>query len=193
MSWLAAFRPRRELVLPVLTAAFPILYFVYRDASMACASAIGCPSLEHLGYAVAGLAASYLFAVTLVALVDVRALAAERPYARIAFRPTDGTLLALAALVGGVAAYGLATLVATVPPWLDALLTPVGLVVGLPFAAGFAAMTLVGSAIETEPSMAVQLAGVAVSLALTGAWVFLLATGTAGLLAGKTAIGVTSR
>jgi hypothetical protein len=191
MSWLAAFRPRRELVLPLLMAAFPFLYFVYRDARMGCPSGAGC--LHYVGYALAGLAASYLLAVGLVALVDARALAADHAYARLAYRPADETFLVLAVLVGAIAAYAATTLVAEVPPWLDLLLTPIGLVVGLPFAATFAAMTLVGSALGKEPSMTVQMAVIAVSLVLTGAWAFLLATGTAGLLTGTTSVGVESR
>jgi hypothetical protein len=192
MNWLTTFRPRRELALPFLMAAFPLLYFVYRDASAACPAGTGCLDLEHVGYALAGLAASYLLAVALLALLDVRALAADYGYARLAFRPTDGTLLVLGVLVGAVAAYAVATLVARVPTWLDQFLTPLGLIVGLPFAAIAAGMTLVGSAVGKEPSMAVQFAVVGVSLALTGAWVFLLATGAAGLLTGAVSGGVKS-
>lgn len=193
MNWLALFRPRRELVLPALMAAFPLLYFVYRNATAACPSGTGCLDLHHAGYALAGIVASYLLAVALLALVDVQALATDHPYGRLAFRPTDGTLFVLAVVVGGIVAYGLATLVTAVPAWLDLLLTPIGLLVGLPFVATAAAMTLVGSAVGKEPSMAVQLAVVGVSLAITALWVFALATGTAGLLAGTTAVGAQSR
>lgn len=188
MSLLTALSPRRELVFPLLVFAFPTLYFVYRDAQF-CASSGGC--LEHLGYAVAGIGVSYLLAVGVLALAD-GLLGAESGYARLALRPSDGTLVVTGALVGGIAVYGVLSLVGAVPPWLDSVLAPIGLVVGFPFAAAVAGMTLLGSAVGREPSMVVQFGVVAVSLALTGAWVFLLATGTAGLLGGTVSDGVGS-
>lgn len=195
MNWRSAVRPRRELVLPFLMAGFPILYFGYRShasASAGCPSGNGCFGPGHAGFALAGFAVSYLLAVALVALVGGRALAIEYASARLAFQPDDETLVVLVAVVGAVALYGFATLAVGVPAWLDRVLTPVGLVVGLPFVAIFAGTTLVGSAVGVEPSLAVQSAVVAVSLALTAAWVFLLATGIAGLLSGTASEGVRS-
>lgn len=189
----AALRPRRSLALPFLVFAVPALYFVYRDATLDCPTSESCLDPTHAGYALAALAGSYLLAVGVLALVDTPALADRHPYARLALRPTDATLGVLAALAVAVAAYMLATLVTTVPAWLDTVLTPVGLIVGLPFVVAYAAMTLVASALSTEPSLTTQSAVVAVSLAATGAWLFALATGAASLLASAGALGVGSR
>lgn len=182
MSRFAALRPRRSLVLPLLMALFPILYFAYREVGRSCRPGRSCPEIAIAGYALVGIAASYLLACAALALVDVRALAADHSVARLAFRPADATLSVLGVLVAGIAVYTTASLVAPIPPWLDGLLTPVGLVVGLPFVATAVTMTVVGSALSVEPSMPVQLAVVAGSLVATGAWVFLLATGVAGVL-----------
>lgn len=189
----AALRPRRSLALPFLVFAVPALYFVYRDATLDCPASRSCLDPAHAGYALAGLAGSYLLAVGVLALVDAPALADRHPYARLALRPTDATLGVLAVFAVAVAAYMLATLVATVPAWLDTVLTPVGLIVGLPFVVAYAAMTLVAGALSTEPSLTTQSAVVAVSLAATGAWLFALATGAAGLLASAGALGVGAR
>lgn len=51
MNRFAVLRPRRSLVLPLLMALFPILYFVYREASTACVSGRNCPEPVYAGYA----------------------------------------------------------------------------------------------------------------------------------------------
>jgi len=182
MDWYAALRPRRSLVLPLLVFAAPVLYFVYRDASMGCPAGPPCLDATHAGYALAGLAGAYLVAVGVLATVDASALADRTPYGRLAFRPTDRTLAVLAVFVAATAGYLLATLVTTIPAWVDLVLAPFGLVLALPFAASYAAMVVVTNAVFSEPPMWFQTTVVAVSLALTAVWLFALATGTAGLL-----------
>ncbi|MFC4448282.1 hypothetical protein [Halorussus aquaticus] len=182
MNWYAALRPRRSLVLPLLAVAVPALYFVYRDAAMGCPSARPCLGAAHAGYALVGLAGAYLAAVVVLAFADASALASHHPYARLAFRPTDRTLAVLGVFGAATATYLLATLVATVPGWLDLVLAPFGLVLALPFAVSYAGMVVVTDALLSEPPTRVQTVVVAVSLALTAVWVFALATGTAGLL-----------
>lgn len=181
MNAKAVFRPRRSLVLPWLVLAVPTLYFVYRDAAIGCPPGRTCLDLPHLGAAAAGLTVAYLAASVALAAVDADALADRSPLARVAVRPTDRTLAVLALLVAGVVAYVVGSATTTLPGWLEGALAPVGLVVGLPFAVAYVAMTLVGSALGYEPSLAVQSAVVAVGLAATGAWLFVLATGTAGV------------
>ncbi|WP_135828965.1 hypothetical protein [Halorussus halobius] len=193
MDPFASLRPRRSLALPLLAFAVPTLYFVYRDATGGCPSGRPCLGVAHAGYAVAALAGSYLLAVVVTSLADVPALAARHPYARLALRPTDRTLTVLAVLVVAIASYVLATLVATIPPWLDRALAPLGLVVGLPLVVAYGGLTVVGSAVSVEPSLAVQTAVVAASLAATGVWLLGLATGIAGLLASGGALAGASR
>ncbi|WP_135852685.1 hypothetical protein [Halorussus salinus] len=178
----AVFKPRRSLVLPLLVLAVPTLYFVYRDAAIGCPPGRTCLELAHLGAVAGGLAVEYLVASVALAIVDADALADRSALARVAFRPTDRTLAVLALLVAAVVAYVVGSAATTLPGWLDAALAPVGLVVGLPFAVAAVGTTLVGSALGYEPSLAVQSAVVAVGLGATGAWLFLLATGTAGLV-----------
>ena len=166
--------------MPLLVLAVPTLYFVYRDAAIGCPPGQTCLELAHLGAAAGGLTIGYLVASVALAVVDADALADRSALARVAFRPTDRTLAVLALLVGGLVAYLAGSAAATIPGWLDGALAPVGLLVGLPFAVAYVAMTLVGSALGYEPSLAVQSVVVAVGLAATGAWLFVLATGTAG-------------
>lgn len=174
-----AFRPRRSLVLPLLVLAVPTLYFVYRDAAIGCPPSQTCLELAHLGSAAAGLTVAYLVASVALASADPDALADRSALARIALRPTDRTLAVLAILVAGLATYLVGSAAATIPGWLDAALTPVGLLVGLPLLVVTAVLFALGNAVG-EPSLAVQSAVVAVGLAATGAWLFVLATGTAG-------------
>ncbi|WP_115862910.1 hypothetical protein [Halorussus litoreus] len=192
MEILAALRPRRSLALPLLVFAVPALYFVYRDAAMSCPAGQACLAPTHAGYALAALAGSYLLAVGVLALVDAPSLAESHPYARLALRPTDRTLAILGVLALAIAAYLAATLVATIPAWLDLALTPLGLLVGLPLVVVYGGMTVVTSALSTEPSLLVQSAVVALSLGLTGAWLFALATGASGLLVSAGALGAGS-
>ena len=191
MDTLASLRPRRSLALPLLAFAVPALYFVYRDAS-SCLGGGSCLDAAHAGDALIALAGSYLLAVVVVSLANVPALVDGHPYARLALRPTDRTLAVLAVLLAAVATYLLATLVAPIPAWFDRALAPVGLVVGLPLVVGYGGMTLLGSAASVEPSLGVQTAVVAASLVATGAWLFALATGVAGLASGG-ALGAASR
>ena len=193
MDALAALRPRRSLALPLLAFGVPALYFVYRDAAAGCPSGRSCLDAAHAGYAVAALAGSYLLAVVVVSLVTVPALVDSHPYARLALGPTDRTLAVLAVVVVALATYLLATLVAAIPPWFDRALAPLGVVVGLPLVVGYGGMTVVGSALSVEPSLAIQAAVVAGSLAATGAWLLVLSTGIAGLLASGGALGAASR
>ena len=195
----AVLRPRRSLVLPFLVVAVPALYFVYRDASVACATGRSCPDAADAGYAFAGILGAYLLAAGVLAVAealagaDVPALADRHPYARLALRPTDATLGVLGVFVTVTGAYLLASLVTTIPAWLDALLAPFGLVLALPFAASYAAMVVVTSALFSEPSIPFQSAVVAVSLALTAVWLFALAAGTASLLASRGVVGADPR
>jgi len=192
MDVLAALRPRRSLALPLLVFAVPTLYFVYRDAAMGCRSGAACPDPAYAGYALAALAGSYLLAVAALALVDAPSLAESHPYARLALRPTDRTLAFLGIAALAISTYLVATLVATIPAWLDLALTPLGLLVGLPLVVVYGGMTVVASALSTEPSLPMQSAVVALSLGLTGAWLFALATGASGLLASVGALGAGS-
>src|SRR6056297_1033660 len=128
----AALRPRRSLALPLLVFAAPALYFVYRDATLDCPAGQSCLDPAHAGYAFAALAGSYLLAAVVLAVLEVPQLADSHPYARLALRPTDRTLAVLAVFAVAIGAYMVASLVATVPGWLDAVLTPFGLVAGLP-------------------------------------------------------------
>jgi hypothetical protein len=192
MDPFASLRPRRSLALPLLAFAVPALYFVYRDAAAGCPSGRSCLDAVHAGEALVALAGCYLLAVVVVSLANVPSLVDSHPYARLALRPTDRTLAVLAVLLAAVAAYLLATLVAPIPPWLDRALAPVGVVVGPPLVVGYGGMTVVGSALSVEPSLAVQTVVVAASLAATGIWLFALATGVAGL-ASAGALGAASR
>ncbi|UPW00505.1 hypothetical protein M0R88_00015 [Halorussus gelatinilyticus] len=174
-----AVRPHRSLVLPLLVVAVPALYFVYRDAAIGCPPGRTCLELAHFGTAAGALAVTYLVAGVALAAADASALADRSALARVAFRPTDRTLAVLAVLVAGLAAYLLASAATTIPGWLDAALTPVGLLVGLPLLVVTVVLITLGNAVG-EPSLAVQSAVVAAGLAATGAWLFVLATGTAG-------------
>lgn len=193
MNRFATLRPRRDLTLPLLAFAVPATYFVYRNATISCSSGRPCLDLTHTGYTLGVLAGSYLLAVVVLAVVDLSRAVDRHPYAHLAFRPTDRTLAVLAVLVGAIATYLLATLVTTIPAWMDLVLAPFGLIVGLPFALTSATMTVVANAASNEPSIPVQMAVVAVSLSLTGVWLFVLATGTAGLLESAGFVGVESR
>ncbi|WP_134670574.1 hypothetical protein [Halorussus marinus] len=188
MSLPEAVRPRRPHALALVTALFPALYVVYRDANGACPADADCLGATHVGYALAGLAGSYLFAVLAVAVVDAESLAADSPLARLALFPSDLTLGVLGAIVAGLGAYAVASLAGAVPTAVDAALAPVGLLVGLPFAATAAALVLVGSAVSATPPLAFRYAVVAGSLALTGGWVFALATGAAALVRRASAV-----
>lgn len=189
----AALRPRRSLVLPALVFAVPALYFVYRDAAMRCAGGQTCLDATHAGYALAALAGAYLAASAALAFADASTLAESGPYARLALRPTDRTLAVLGTFLAAIAVYLLATLVTTIPVWLDLVLAPFGLVLALPAVTGYAVMVVVTNALFSEPPLWFQSAVVAASLALTAVWLFALATGVGGLLGSWVPAGVGSR
>ncbi|UPV74470.1 hypothetical protein M0R89_00010 [Halorussus limi] len=193
MNATTALRPRRGLALPLLVLAVPTLYLVYRDARIGCPPGRTCLELAHLGYAAAGLAAGYLVASGALAVADESALVERSALARLALRPGDSTLAVLGVYFGGLVTYLLASAATTIPGWLDLALTPVGLVVGLPVVIAYAAMTMVGNALGREPSLAFQLGVVLAGLAVTGAWLFVLATGTASLLGSLSPVKVGSR
>jgi hypothetical protein len=193
MNWSAALRPRRSLVLPLLVVAVPALYFVYREVSMECTAGRSCLDATHLGYALAAVAGAYLVASGALALLDASALAESSSSARLALRPTDRTLAVLAVFLVAIATYLLATLLTAIPAWLDLLLTPFGLIAGLPLALGYAGMVITTNAVLSEPPLWVQSAVVAASLALTAVWLFALATGVGSLLGAWMPAGVESR
>lgn len=157
----------RRLALPLCALATPPLYLLYREATL-CGTPAGCSRVALAGYV--GLSLLAPVGAWLVA----RAVAAGRGPEWLAPRPDDPTLAVLAAIVVALVTYLLTAAVGVVPGWLDAVLAPVGGLLGLPFALVHAMSVGFGDTLG-EPSMAVQRLVAAVGAALSGAWWYLLA------------------
>lgn len=183
MSTTTALHPRRELVLPALVVAAPLLYFAIRDASIAVATGAG-TGLRHLGFLAGSLLVGYAVGVALLATVDVDRLAGTSTVVRAVFRPGTLALALVAVFVLGTLTYLIATVWIDAPPAVDAVLAPAGVVLGLPLIAAQAATYALGAALGREPATWLQFAAVGIGVALSALWTILVATGLAGLFDG---------
>jgi hypothetical protein len=169
-----ALQPRRELAFPALVVAAPVAYVAYRMANsqVAAGSSIG---VWPLTLAALSLVAGYLAAVAVAATVDVGEIARRSRIARALFRPGDATLAVLGALVALAAGYLLATLLVDLPGPVDAVATPVGLLLGAPLVVVWTVTVAAGNALG-EPAMWLQMVAVGAGVACSAAWTFVLAT-----------------
>lgn len=181
MSTVAALSPRREFVLPALVIAAPLLYFTYRDASIAAGTGEGV-GIRHLVFLVGALLVGYAAGVAFLAAADVARMVETSAIARAAFRPDDITLALLAVFVLGAGTYLLATIWIDVPSGVDTVLAPAGIVLGFPLIATQAATYALGNALGREPATWIQFVAVGSGVALSAVWSFIVATGLAGLV-----------
>jgi hypothetical protein len=175
--------PGRRVAAPLVVATCPPLFLLYRGLTT-CGTAAGCSTAVAVAYALAALAG------VPVAAGVARAVDAGRGPPWLAPRPDDATLAALAGIVVAVDAYLLASMGGAVPAAVDALATPLGLLLGVPLVVVQVLVVVAGNALG-EPSMGVQLLAVAVGVALSAAWWYVLAAGV-GRLVGAVADSVGS-
>lgn len=161
----------RRLAIPLVVLGPPPLFLLSREL-WTCLALAACRPVAlavDVGFALLALAGAVLVA---------RAVGAHRAPAWLAPRPDDRTLAALAVIVGGLAVYLAAAALGVVPWWIDDLLAPVGVLLVLPLAVVHA--VLVGSARSLgRLPPAVEPAAVAVGIALSGAWWYVLAKSAA--------------
>lgn len=161
------------------------MFLGYREVA-ACGSAAGCSGLALAGFALAT-------ALGVPAAVALARVAVEgRAPAWCAPQPDDATLATLAGIVAAVDAYLLLSLADAVPPAVEGLATPLGLLLGLPLVAVQLAVVAAGNAL-VEPPSGVGLLVVAVGVALSAAWWYVLAAGAGRLVALASPAGLTRR
>ncbi|MGM0590974.1 MAG: hypothetical protein ACQETI_04975 [Halobacteriota archaeon] len=174
--------PHRSHVAPLLATLFPLLWFVLRDATAPATGSLDATNValapgRYAGYVLGSLSLSYVVAVVVVAAVTGRDSGVwSGRVARLVFCPSNRTLSVLGVILAGIAAYFSARLLAPIPSVVDALLTPVGLVLGAPLVVAVAVLVAVGNLFPPAQSLAVRSVGIAVALAVTALWVLLVAT-----------------
>jgi hypothetical protein len=158
----------RRIILPVLVLASPPVFLLYREAAT-CGTPTGCSPV--------GLAGTLLLALLAPggAWLVVRGVVDGRVPAWLAPRSDDWTLTVLGIVLVGTAGYLVAGAAGAIPAWLDDLLGPLGLLLGLPLAVVHTVMIGVGRALG-QPPMGVRLLVAAVGVGLTGGWWYLLSS-----------------
>lgn len=167
--------PGRRAALPLVVLVPPPLFLLVRELSL-CPTPLGCSVVRIGTYGAVALLA------TAGAVVLAGAAGTRWVPAWMVPRPDDGTLAVLGAIVGSLAAAVLASALGITPVALADLLAPVGLLLTVPLVVVHA--TLVGSvrSLGRLPET-VRLAAVAVGMALSGAWWYVLAKTVARWLA----------
>ena len=172
---LRAFRPRRTLAFPFVVVLFPLLWFVMREAGI---GAVGRPVTDVLPQVVALTAVALAVSYTLAVLADAAVIPDAEMVpsrARPLVSPSNRTIATFAAVSLALVAYIVASSVVAFPGWFDALASAVGVVVGWPLLLIVLATFAVGNAVPAlQDAFAIQVALVAVGVALSATWLFLL-------------------
>lgn len=175
MALLHHLRPARRLVFPFTVVCAPAVWFVYGDAGVRIEDGqrVLTPLSRTVALAVLALLASYVVAVVVASAVRSRD-GFDTPWGRILFRPTNGTLLALAVLWSVVVGY-VALDSAVDLPYESELV--VGIPLLWPLLVALISMYALGNAVLVLRAFAVQATFTTLGFALSAAWLFLLATG----------------
>lgn len=170
MSLASLARPRRRMVFPFATVLSPCLWFIYRDATV---TASGRSAANVFPQAIAFAAGAVILSYVIATAIAAIAATEEQPlprWKRWLFAPSNQVI----GLFASVAlAFDIYIVAGTVPRWFDVVAVPVGVVVGWPL------MLLVVGSIAVVNAFGQQFAviefvAVAVGVALSVAWLFLL-------------------
>lgn len=176
------------MAFPFAAVLFPLLWFVYRDATGVDRFATSSPRI--LALVGAAVLVSYAAAVVVGAVIDSAAGAPSRT--KPLFAPSNGALTVVAVVSTLLGLYLLGDATGVVPRWLTTVLTPVGIAVGWPMLVAILATYAVGNALGTELPLAVEGAVVAVGIVASVAWLFVLASWFAAFATGRSATGHSS-
>lgn len=169
MRVLGHLRPHRSLVFPFVVVAAPLLWFVARAYDRGARG--GLTPGETAAAIAASLLASYLAAVVAVAALGARDGDLSPPLDRL-FAPTDPTLVVFTGLLGVVVGYAGIEVAFSLPAWTELAF---GVPAAWPLFALLLAAFAAGNAVPALQHIAVQGAAVALGVALSAAWLFLVA------------------
>lgn len=181
----ALLRPTRAMAFPFAAVLFPLLWFVYRDATGVDRFVTSLPRI--LGLVGTAVLASYAAAVVAGALFGPADGSPGRLKPLLA--PSNGTLVVVAVVSALLGLYLLGDATGLVPRWLTTVLAPAGIAVGWPMLVAILATYAVGNALGTELPLLVQAAFVAVGIVASVAWLFVLGSAIAAFVADRSASG----
>ena len=166
MDPLAVVRPDRRLGLPFAVAFAPMAWFVARDVSAATPRPAVGPLLRFIALISASAVASYVLAVLIVGVVSFGECSLPEP--------DDATLRIFSAVVAaGLGYLALATFRSN-PGWLDLLVAPVGLVLGLPLVVLYGGFVAVANIVPALQYGIAPFVVVGVGVACSVLWTYLL-------------------
>lgn len=170
MSLASLVRPRRRMAFPFAAALSPLLWFVIRNAT---STGSGWFATNALPRAVAFAAGAVVLSYAVAMAVAATTTAEERPlppWKRWLFAPSNRALGSFGAVS---LAFGSYTVAGTVPQWFDVVAVPAGVVIGWPLLLLAVGSIAVVNALGQQFA-AVEFAAVAVGVALSVAWLFIL-------------------
>lgn len=176
---LSALRPHRMLAFPFAVVLSPLLWFVFRDADIATASGSANP-VQTLGFAAIAVVVSYVVAVGVVVALGPRHGSAS-DWVQSLIRPSNATLAVFAVISLALGVYVFGGAIVTFPQWLDSAAAVLGLVLGWPLVVCYAGTIALGNTLGTQLPFAVEAVVVALGIALSATWLFVLSGWVAGL------------
>ena len=186
-------QPRRNLAFPFIVLLYPLLWLVISGYEV---NAVGRPITDTYPQVIALTAGTLIisYAIAVVTASVLMPKPGSMPaWARTVVNPSNATLVIVSAISLALGAYIVTSSVVDFPQWVDAVASPVGLIIGWPMVGSLIVVFGVENTFpELEIPFAVELLGVLIGAALTATWIFLLSGWLAGFVP-PTVPGATSR